>query len=427
MGDNRAVIVRNVPEDATDQTLKQYFSKAGTVDCTFIDVDESVGFVVYRDSQNAIDAVKSLHGQILTGQTLSVKLATKEERTHIASLIAKQKSPTLSHSHIQMTDDDAIDELAEKLSVLDSEQLDRLFLKMGRKLPTVESKPQRVFALTNPKLPPFSGDESSKTNELSYHQWHYYVKSFIRDDAYTTSQIMDAIRGSVRGTAANVFLNISEDSTPEEVIKTFDRNFGNVLKLGRQNEQFYTAQQNLKDKENIVAWGCRVQKLFVQIKDKIKWTEEEANMALRDRFWYGLRDKDIKTTIQHRFDRDESFEELFTAARAAEYENNLMKSSKEDKKPIIAQQAATSSELSQVLTKVDSILFRIGSVEKRLTQLESKGQSTSENQNEAKTSKKFRGQQQPRNKNVTCTRCKRRGHEIGSCWAKKDIDGNPLN
>ena len=87
IGDNRAVTVYNVPEYTIDQTLKQYFSTAGTFDCTFIDADESVGFVVYRDSQNAIDAANSLHGQIITGQTLSMNISVfhRFDRTEVSA------------------------------------------------------------------------------------------------------------------------------------------------------------------------------------------------------------------------------------------------------------------------------------------------------------------------------------------------------
>ena len=67
-----------------------------------------------------------------------------------------------------------------------------------------------------PRLSTFSG-ESGK-GDVSFDQWKLEVKGLIKDLLYSPSVIVQSVRRSLRGTAADVLRTLGEDITAETVI-----------------------------------------------------------------------------------------------------------------------------------------------------------------------------------------------------------------
>ena len=72
--------------------------------------------------------------------------------------------------------------------------------------------------------------------------------------------IMQAVRRSLKGTTAEVLLNLGAQVQPDEVIEECDIIFGNVLTNEAILEEFYTCRQ--RDRKAAVEWGCRVESLL---------------------------------------------------------------------------------------------------------------------------------------------------------------------
>jgi hypothetical protein len=113
-----------------------------------------------------------------------------------------------------------------------------------------------------PRLPLFSGDRNNKS-EVSYTIWRYDVVCLNEDKLCSSSVLLQAIRKSVRGMAADMLLTLGTHVTTDELISKFDTIFGNVRSAHQLTEDFYVARQ--KSDETVAQWGGRLQELGSKI------------------------------------------------------------------------------------------------------------------------------------------------------------------
>ena len=104
-----------------------------------------------------------------------------------------------------------------------------------------------------PRLPTFSGSHSTK-GETSYNQWRYDVLCLVEDNVWPGEVILQSVRRSVRGIAAEVLVNLGRNTDVDQVIKKFDSVFGNILTPEQILEDFYVARQ--LETESVTEWGC---------------------------------------------------------------------------------------------------------------------------------------------------------------------------
>ena len=263
-----------------------------------------------------------------------------------------------------------------------------------------------------PKLPTFSGDGKG---DFPYKQWKYQVRCLINDPRYNDNSVLQAIRQSVRGTAANFLVCLGENIELEVLLDKFDSMFGNVYSSGQLFQQFYSAEQ--KANEEIVAWGCRIQQLLAQLKESEMIPNDQE--LLRSKFFSGITNKDLREAIRHRFDSGESYDQLFRAARSIEFESN-----KSTKSKMVSQQTSVDERLARSLEEINKNLLELKQAIKNRenpkphpSDTRSKDSLTSKNNSNDATIKSQR----------FCERCGRRGHSFQTCHAKKDVPGNPLN
>ena len=69
------------------------------------------------------------------------------------------------------------------------------------------------------------------------------MKCLIKDVRYTDASVMQAIRQSVRGTAANLLVCLGEECDAFAVLAKFDGVFGNVYSSDQLLHEFYLAEQ----------------------------------------------------------------------------------------------------------------------------------------------------------------------------------------
>ena len=169
-------------------------------------------------------------------------------------------------------------------------------------------------SLQYPKIIFFSGDQGK---DASYQQWRNEVVCLM-NEGHPTPNILQGIRRSLKGTAADALLNTGEDTTPQKIVKKFDVIFGDALSSEALLEEYYTARQ--KEGEPAAVWGCRLESVMNKVHRRGYLSANIAEM-LRTKFWSGLRDERVKNAIRHKFDANQDFVSLLHAARCVEVES----------------------------------------------------------------------------------------------------------
>lgn len=171
-----------------------------------------------------------------------------------------------------------------------------------------------VQGMQYPRVSNFSGDGDK--GDISFLQWRNEVHWLLSEQQPNT-HVLHAIRRSLRGTAAEVLLNLGQGVSPLQILEKFDVVFGTALTSQSLLEDFYSTHQ--KEEENVVRWGCRLESLLNLVKEKGLFSDNTEAMK-RSKFWSGLKDEHVKGALRHRFDTGESYQGLLTAARAVEHE-----------------------------------------------------------------------------------------------------------
>ena len=96
-----------------------------------------------------------------------------------------------------------------------------------------------------PRLPLFHGEHHKGEN--SYQHWKYEVNSLLQDRIYPEPFIMQAIRRSLRGEAADVLRHVGPKASIASILEKMDLVFGNILPSNLIFERFCTAEQKASE------------------------------------------------------------------------------------------------------------------------------------------------------------------------------------
>ena len=84
-------------------------------------------------------------------------------------------------------------------------------------------------------------------------------------------------------------------------------------------QEFYNATQ--KGNESVALWGIRLEEIYQRAKKKGHASEDQPDRMLKNKFWTGLRNLDLKNATRFLYLKDkDTFEQLRTRVRATEYE-----------------------------------------------------------------------------------------------------------
>lgn len=265
-----------------------------------------------------------------------------------------------------------------------------------------------------PKLSSFSGDNTCK--DTSYEQWRFEVRSLMSDNALSESLILQAIRRSLRGLAAEILLHLGENVSLAGILVKLDQMFGNVETSEVVLERFYQAKQ--KEGESLVTWACRLEDYMVQLQrlQGSTFSLQFKAQSLRAKFFKGLQSNDLKAALRHRFDGGETYEQLLVAARAQELEHGG--------RSVKLAQVASSQEpwreaIDKLTKSLTEVLGKVTELEKRTrSSQQNKGNQVQSPSNGGSGQNSSNGQQKFR-----CYRCQEWGHMKRDCPLNGDQPG----
>ena len=375
----RVVSIRGLVKGTTINDITEHFSVAGEVEKVKFEYDESAelpteAYILFKHKTSAETAIADPNFSEFKGSKLQIRPIT----------ISQEKCLTewLTQLETKPPNSDLKDALAyiNRLSLADKNAV--LIALGGNPDKTVEkdvatgvNQPATLQAsvisphnlLHIPTIPLFNGEETKA--QVNYDQWSFEVRCLQNSKLYTESTLLQGIRRSLRGTAADAFKHMGENVTVNAVLKRFEVRFGNVLSNDQLWEEFYTAHQ--KPGESITAWGTRIENLLDQLTLKGELDSSIVPSTLRNKFFYGLANKELRTNTRHKFDKKLTYEELFQYTRSIECEYQDAKDASntpKSKKQVVQSHQSTFEGIIE--KKLDKIVDNIGSLEKRIVSLE---------------------------------------------------------
>ncbi|KAH3832983.1 hypothetical protein DPMN_106279 [Dreissena polymorpha] len=137
-----------------------------------------------------------------------------------------------------------------------------------------------------PKIPLFPGEDSVPRNEITFYEWRHEVRCLMQDSTYTSSQVLQAIRNSLRGTARKLVVSLGDSVSVDLIFQKLDVNFAEPARKGITMKEFFNASQKLE--ETVTLFGCRLEAILEQAFEGGHLPRSAKNELMCERLWSGL-------------------------------------------------------------------------------------------------------------------------------------------
>ncbi|KAH3799100.1 hypothetical protein DPMN_152703 [Dreissena polymorpha] len=107
-----------------------------------------------------------------------------------------------------------------------------------------------------PKLPFFSGEEPCPKGEVSFKEWLFEVKCLMNDKNLLPSNVLQAVRRSIRGSARQTLISAGENASLDSILLKFNSLFGTTFDKNNVTQEFFNASQH--SDESVTAFACRL-------------------------------------------------------------------------------------------------------------------------------------------------------------------------
>jgi len=423
--------VRNVSQTLhSHEILVEYFERVGYVDhCFFKEVVQNPpeemtrdAYVVFASEKDCSRCVHDFDGRKLKSIPLEITLLDPSLLHEVEILL----NPSGSSAEQE------VDAVLESLSKLKPDLLNTNITKLDqlvsgspglppKHVPSIPPPPiphmhpptlQYPIVSQMPRLSSFSGDLSSK-GDISFHRWKYEVQSMLLEHK-SNSITLNAIRRSLKGTAADVVSYMPTDSTPMAILEKLGGLFDDVLSGEDLMQKFYNETQKVD--ESVAVWGCRLEALLSRAIAGGKVSLLSKDEMLRSKFWSDLHDERLKSTTRHNVERHTNFSDLCVAVRKTEQE--ISEDDKRRKRSGKAQHNVHSVISSTDKTDNSANMMKEVKQElKHLTeQLNQLSQSVLQMQTEHKQTKSKKINGPP-----ICYKCGTEGHTANRCQSQTRI------
>ena len=169
-----------------------------------------------------------------------------------------------------------------------------------------------------PRIPNFSGDSPMPKGEVDYLVWRYEVQCLFSLPGLTSSQVLQIIRGSLRGSARMMIVPLGEQARIEDVLTKLDALYSNAASKEELMTEFFNSVQ--RPDENVTAFACRLETLLQTIINKGNLPYLARNDLLRHKFWTGLHSDALKMQTRHKYDTVSDYNILLRDIRQVDQE-----------------------------------------------------------------------------------------------------------
>ncbi len=101
------------------------------------------------------------------------------------------------------------------------------------------------------RITPFSG---TKDKEISYESWRYEVETYLKEGAYSRTEVASAAKKSLRGEASDAVRRLGVTADLNAVFKKLDGIYGAIENQSELMKEFFAAEQGMD--ESVAAFSC---------------------------------------------------------------------------------------------------------------------------------------------------------------------------
>lgn len=210
--------------------------------------------------------------------------------------------------------------------------------------------PSPYFSTKPPKIPSFSGDEPIPKGEITYYEYRHEVQCLKRDQSLATSQVLQAIRTSLRGTARKLMVSLGDSISVDSILHKLEVNYGEPTRKSITMQEFFNAGQRVD--ESVTSYGCRLESILCQAFEKGHFSKTGRSELLCEKLWSGLRSSELKTNTRHKLDSATNYDQFLRDVRQVETELKLSQPQR-PKTHAYTQQAGTSNDFQRQLQELD--------------------------------------------------------------------------
>ena len=169
-----------------------------------------------------------------------------------------------------------------------------------------------------PRIPNFSGDSPTPKGEVDYLVWRYEVQCLFNLPGLSSSQVLQIVRGSLRGSGRMMIVPLGEQARIEDVLTKLDALYSNAASKEELMTEFFNSVQ--RPEENVTAFACRLETLLQTIINKGNLPYLARNDLLRHKFWTGLHSEALKMQTRHKYDTISDYNILLRDIRQVDQE-----------------------------------------------------------------------------------------------------------
>ncbi|KAK3088314.1 hypothetical protein FSP39_017390 [Pinctada imbricata] len=220
-----------------------------------------------------------------------------------------------------------------------------------------------------PKLPTFSGNESSQKGEVTYDVWSFEVRCLKRTGQYPEHIILQALRNSLKGTARSMLVSLGEGASVNDVLTKLDGFYGTVSTCEILMQSFYNDYQ--KENESIVSFASRIEETLIKAINRGHLDISAKDSMLRSKFWTGLKSQELRNSTRHHYDSKKDFQSLLMEIRKVEQEetNKVHMVQKVNSKVARQQPSQVDTQRDsnkEVLDQLTKLMSRLESLEQKV-------------------------------------------------------------
>ena len=251
------------------------------------------------------------------------------------------------------------------------------------------------------RISTFSGVVPPPKNKASFSQWVHEVRDAL--GRFPEPRVRNWITRSLRGAPAELVRGLGPNPAVETVIKKLHSMHGAVAPLDVMMRRLFNISQNKGEQISSFATWLETAINSIQHDHPGQLTQATIQNSLRDRFYQGLK-KSLKESLHYLYAAKVTYEEILTAARAAEAES-------EDYKEVggATSKAAQAPhpEVMEQLASIQAVVKKAWNAQQNSQQKQRKqGDGQKDNNNNPSGKKK---------RNDTCYGCGGTGHFIKDC------------